>query len=129
MTIGAGPDGAEAHDADLARSDQRRGVPPAEGAVVGDRERPAPEFGDVEPAVAGGGREAPDLGPEIGQAAPVRLADDRHDQALRRGHRQPDVAVRMDDDHSTGRAGGCGGCGCAGVGRGWRRQERVRGRR
>ena len=93
-----GPDGAEPHDPDLGGPDQRGGEPPADGAVVGDRERPAPQFADIDPAVAGGGREPPDLGAEIGQGAPVGLADDRHDEPVGGGHRQPDVAVLVDDD-------------------------------
>src|SRR5581483_5009350 len=65
---------------------------------------------DVHAAVAGGGAQPEDLGPELGQAAPVGVADDRDDQPVGRRHRQPDVPVGVHDDLAPGAPGAPGGC-------------------
>ncbi len=88
--------GADRQDRRLRRVEDRHELLDPEHAEVRDRERPVVEIALLEPAVA---RPAYDLGPggrELRQRQALGRADDRHDEPLRRGHRDADVRRRED---------------------------------
>src|SRR6478672_6053968 len=83
-------DRLEGQDADLRRVDDRRRDDRAGPAGVVEREGAALDVVELEAAAAGPVGEIPDLAVEAMDRQPVRIVDDRHDQAVldRYGHAQ-----------------------------------------
>ena len=91
----------EAEHAELRPVDDRREVPRAEGAEVGDRERTAARVLDGELAVAGTLRCLREVDRELDDVLLVDVADNRHDQPALGVDRRPHVDVALEDQFAA----------------------------
>ena len=87
-------DRADGEDRDLRRVEDGGELLDAEHAEVRDRERPALEVRELQLVVAGPPDEVGARAGDLLHGAPVRVADDRDDEPLRRGDGDPDVRGR-----------------------------------
>ena len=88
----------DAEDRDLGRVDDRREARAAEAAEGGDRERPARHVRRAELALARLARQLGELARDVEEALLVDVADDRHDEALRRVGREAEVVVALEHE-------------------------------
>ncbi len=87
-----------AKDCGLRRIDDRRRQHRAEHTAVGDRERAAGQFLELQLALAGALAEIGDFLLDVGERLLVRIAQDRHDEAARGTDGDTDVEEAVIDD-------------------------------
>src|SRR4029077_9538073 len=89
---------AGGHDGNLRRIDNRREISSADTAEAGDRETAALHLVGLELAVARKLGEIDHLLGDVDNALLVGVADDWHDQPLRRVSRKADVVIFLENE-------------------------------